>query len=39
MHMERNGELEGNRDWLREERAGDHYLPTIAITSIAHPHI
>jgi hypothetical protein len=37
--MQRNGEREGNHDWLREERAGDHYLPTIAITCVPHPNI
>lgn len=37
--MEYHGEPQGNRDWLREERAGDHYLPTISLTCIAHPKI
>jgi hypothetical protein len=37
--MEWSGEREGNRDWLREQRAGDHYLPTISLIHVPHPKI
>ena len=37
--MEWKGEWEGNHHYLDEERAGDHYLPTISLISIPHPKI
>jgi hypothetical protein len=37
--MSRGCQGEGNRDWLREQQAGDHYLPTVSLAHIPHPTI
>lgn len=34
-----NSEGEEHRDWLREEQAGEHYLPTLSLIHIPHPKI